>query len=196
MIHKVLKVLKEELEEALNAPDPENPDPETVAVVIDHIGKEDTDNTAINNKVVITLLNVEEELTLKNRPRYEPVENKEEERYMKRNRAAYLNLYVMVAANRDTYEKSLANVSKVIEALQTNKVLYKEEDNLKFKVQLHPLNFDQLSYAWGLLGGKVIPSALYKISIIKIQKAGLPVDIEVITDIDIQSEKKPIANIN
>lgn len=189
MIHKVLKVLKEELEEALNAPEPGVTNPETVAVVIDHIGKEDTDNTAISNKVVITLLNVEEELTLKNRPRYEPLESPED-RYMKRNRPAYLNLYVMVAANRDTYEKSLANISKVIEALQTNKVLYKEEDNLKFKVQLHPLNFDQLSYAWGLLGGKVIPSALYKISIIKIQKAGDPIGIEVITDIDIQSDKK------
>lgn len=195
MIHKVLKVLKEELEEALNAPEPGVTNPETVAVVIDHIGKEDTDATAISNKVVITLLNVEEELTLKNRPRYEPLQNPED-KYVKKNRPAYLNLYVMVAANRDTYEKSLANISKVIEALQTNKVLYNEEDNLKFKVQLHPLAFDQLSYAWGLLGGKVIPSALYKVSIIKIQKAGDPVDIELITDIDIQSEKKPIVNIN
>lgn len=189
MIHKVLKVLKEELEEALNEPDPQDPNPETVAVVIDHIGKEDNDATAISNKVVITLLNVEEELTLKNRPRYEPLQN-QEDRYEKKNRSAYLNLYVMVAANRNTYEKSLANISKVIEALQTNKVLSKEEDNLKFKVQLHPLPFDQLSYAWGLLGGKVMPSALYKISIIKIQKSGDPVGVEVITDIDIKSEKK------
>ena len=71
MILKALTILRDELDEQLNLVTIENTDPEQVEVVIDSIAREDNDDTAISNKVVITLLNVEEEVTLKNSPRYE-----------------------------------------------------------------------------------------------------------------------------
>lgn len=165
MIYKVLKVLKDSLEAELNDPGGTNPD--TVEVVIDNIAKEDNDAAALSNKVIITLLSTEEEATLKNSSRYERPSPQE---YIKKAPPAYLNLYVMVAANRDNYEIALTNISKVIEVVQAQKIFTNEEENFKFKIQLHPLAFEQLSYVWGLLGGKIIPSAFYKLSIIKIQK--------------------------
>jgi hypothetical protein len=95
----------------------------------------------------------------------------------------------MIAANRDNYEMALKNISKVIETLQTKKVLVNEEEQFRFKAQMHPLPFDQLSYVWGLLGGKAIPSALYKISIVKIQKEG-SIDPKLITEIDLETNKE------
>lgn len=187
MIYNVLKVLKDSLDKELNPEDPDLPIQETVDIVIDHIAKEDNDSTSISNKVVITLLNVEEEPALKNNPRYERIQP-EGNGYIKKNPPAYLNLYVMIAANRDNYEIALNNISKVIETLQTQKVLFNEEEGFRFKAQLHPLPFDQLSYVWGLLGGKVIPSAFYKVSIVKIQKEG-NTDLELITEIDIKEVK-------
>jgi hypothetical protein len=181
MINKVLKVLRDDLDTALNA---ESDEP--VVVVVDNIAKEDNDATGISDKVVITLLSVEEETTLKNTPRYERTENPKD--YKKNNPPAYLNLYVMVAANRDTYEYSLRDISIAIETIQTKKILVNEAEEFKCKIQMHTLPFDQLSYVWGLLGGKVIPSAFYKISIVKIQKDDKE-NIELITQIDVKEVK-------
>lgn len=187
MIYKVLKILRDKLDGELNIPDPNSNNQETVDVVIDNISKEDNDSTAISNKIVITLLSVEEETTLKNTPRYERLENPK--RYLKKNPPAYLNLYVMIAANRDNYQNSLQNISKVIETLQTEKVLFNENEEYKFKIQLHTLPFDQLSYAWGLLGGKILPSALYKLSIIKIQNETILTNPVKIDEINIKESK-------
>jgi hypothetical protein len=107
---------------------------------------------------------------------------------------AYLNLYVMISANRVTYVNALANISKVIEVFQTNNVLeYNDpnentENDFKFRIELHSIPFDQLSYIWGLLGGKVMPSVLYKISVIKIV-AKDETSVELINDINIESIK-------
>ena len=178
MIYKVLKILKDELGD--NS-------------VIDDIAKGDSDATSISDRIVITLLNVEEEATLKNSPRFERITVQDHNGYVKKNPSAYLNLYVMISANRSTYENSLVDISKVIEIFQAKKVLTSvsttTEEEFKFKIQLHSLPFDQLSYAWGLLGGKVMPSALYKISIIKIQQAGESSSPELISEIDIKSIK-------
>ncbi|MGO4710648.1 DUF4255 domain-containing protein [Chryseobacterium sp. 2TAF14] len=147
--------------------------------------------------MVITLLNVEEESTLKNRSRYNKVlisENPTQYDMKLESQPAYLNLYVMISANRVTYVNALANISKVIEVFQTNNVLeYNDpnentENDFKFRIELHSVPFDQLSYIWGLLGGKVMPSVLYKISVIKIV-AKDETSVELINDINIESIK-------
>lgn len=179
MIYNVLKSLKEELDQNMIVP----------GIVIDDISKADNDTTTISDRIVITLLNIQEEPTLKNSPRYERIQD--QDGYIKKNPSAYLNLYVIIAANRNTYENSLVDISKVIEIFQAKKILNYGSggDEFKFNMQLHPLPFEQLSYAWGLLGGKVMPSVLYKISIIKIQKTLENPNLELITDIDVQSIK-------
>lgn len=192
MINKVLTVLKNQL----NAPDglwdPNVPNEIEIAVV-DDIAKHDSNPEGLDNKVVISLLTVEEESTLKNRPRYQQVVvDNNPVRYDKESAPAYLNLYVMIAANRSTYSKSLLSISKVIEVFQAKNVLEyvdpKPENNFNFRIELHSIPFEQLSYVWGLLGGKIMPSALYKISVIKIAaKEVFPVKL--INDVNIQSIK-------
>jgi len=192
MIDKVLTVLKGKLNGPDGLWDPNVPNEIEIAVV-DDIAKHDDDTSGLDNKVVITLLSVEEESTLKNRSRYEKViVDKNPVRYDRESPPAYLNLYVMLSANRSTYTKALLNISKVIEIFQANNVLeYIDpipEKNFKFRIELHSVPFDQLSYIWGLLGGKIMPSVLYKISVIKIvAKEVTP--IELINEVDIQSIK-------
>ncbi|MFP9114618.1 DUF4255 domain-containing protein [Flavobacterium sp. RHBU_3] len=187
MIYKVLKVLKDNLDTELNSADSESGTVDPVEVVIDNIAREENDASAITNKVVITLLNAQEEPALKNTPRYELVSTAPKQ-YIKVNPPAYLNLYVMVSANRDNYEIALKDISKVIEIVQTQKNFTSPTSDFTFKAQLHPLPFEQLSYVWGLLGGKVIPSAFYKLSIVKIQKEG-ETDAVTIETIDVVTQK-------
>lgn len=192
MINEVLTILKNKLNDAEGLQDILGD-----IAVVDDIAKHDDDTSGLDNKVVITLLNVEEESTLKNRSRYNKVlisEDPTQYDMKMESPPAYLNLYVMIAANRSTYANSLANLSKIIEVFQTNNVLEyidpddKKENDFKFRIELHSIPFEQLSYIWGLLGGKVIPSVLYKISVIKIVAKDVT-PVELINDINIQSIK-------
>lgn len=183
MISKVLNVLKDKLATEGGMGD---------GVVVADIAKHDDGTSGLNDKVVITLLNVQEEPTLKNTPRYNKVtEGQTILKYEKRD-PAYINLYVMISANRSSYDKSLVSISKVIEVLQANNVLKYTgfegdgTEDFSFRIEMHPVPFEQLSYVWGLLGGKVMPSVLYKISVIKIEGAG-PVDVALINKVDIKS---------
>lgn len=192
MINEVLTILKNQLNGSEGLQDVLGD-----IAVVDDIAKHDDDTSGLENKVVITLLNVEEESTLKNRSRYNKVqisENPTQFDMKMESPPAYLNLYVMIAAHRATYVNALANISKVIEVFQTNNVLEyldpddERENDFKFRIELHTVPFEQLSYIWGLLGGKVMPSVLYKISVIKIVAKDVT-SIELINDVNIESIK-------
>ncbi|GGG26329.1 hypothetical protein GCM10011344_28790 [Dokdonia pacifica] len=173
MIYDVLRILKKEIGNYL---DDEN------LVVLENIAKaEDASDTSLNDKVIVTLLSTEEESTLKNTPRHE-IKNGTK---IYKSGAAYLNVYMMVAANRSTYEKSLQSISKVVEFFQDKSIFTNnntdpsiftldDEDSqieeFKFMVDLKSLRIEELSYAWTVLGGRTMPSALYKVSIVKVQR--------------------------
>ncbi|KNB60021.1 MULTISPECIES: DUF4255 domain-containing protein [Chryseobacterium] len=187
MINKVLTVLKDRL----NLPKIGLQDQAGEIAVIGNIAKHEDDTSNLDNKVVITLLSVEEESTMKNTPRY--LKFNESENIMEReSQPAYLNLYVMIAANKNMYDGALVNISKVIEIFQANNVLKynavsDEENDFIFRIELHSVPFDQLSYIWGLLGGKIMPSVLYKISVVKIVAKQEKTDITLIDEINTKS---------
>lgn len=185
MINKILKVLKDRL----NLPNGLQDQAGEIAVV-GNIAKHDDDTSNLDNKVVITLLSIEEETTMKNTPRY--IKLNESNIMERESPPAYLNLYVMISANKNTYDSALLNISKVIEIFQANNMLKYEANNVSendfiFRIELHSVPFDQLSYIWGLLGGKIMPSVLYKISVIKIVAKDETTDIKLIDEIYTES---------
>ncbi|WP_312296690.1 DUF4255 domain-containing protein [Chryseobacterium sp.] len=187
MINKVLTVLNDQLNNSGEFEDV----PGEIVVVVDDISKHDSETSGVENKVVITLVNVEEESTLKNSSRYLTPQTQDDIKM--ESTPAYLNLYVMVSANRSSYAKSLANISKVIEIFQANNVLTyhhptNSTEDFSFRIELHSVPFEQLSYVWGLLGGKVMPSVLYKISVIKIV-AENDTTVKLIKDVNIKDIK-------
>lgn len=193
MIKEVLTILRNKLNDSVNGL--KDGQHSGDIAVVDDIAKHDDDTSGLDDKVVITLLNVEEESTLKNRSWYTRTtisENPPVYDMKKQNPPAYLNLYLMIAANRNAYDKSLSDISKVIEIFQTNNVLeYTDSDvgkSFKFRIELHSIPFEQLSYIWGLLGGKVMPSALYKVSVVKIE-AITKTNINLIDEVNIKSIK-------
>jgi len=186
MIYDVLNILKTETKEYLMLDGDNNISEDSV--VIENIANADaTTESKTQNKVCISLYNINEEQTLKNAPRHERVNGE----MVYKSNPAYLNLYVMISANRTSYEKSLKNISSVVEFLQDKPVFTNSNtseviagvDEFKFKVDLYSLQPEQLSYTWGVLGGKVLPSALYKVSVIKLQKQAIKAAAPLITGI-------------
>ena len=199
MIKDVLTILKNEINTYLKTIDSTMYSNETV--VLQNVARysEENLNPAVTDKVILSLLSVEEESTMKNKSRYEIIDG----RPVYRSTPAYLNLYVIFAANRGNYEQSLIDVSNVIEYFQdksvfTNKnvaINITDPDKTKLRefkltVDLHSLRFEQLSYAWGVLGGKAMPSAMYKISVVKLQKEETQVKGAIVSNISQTAKNK------
>lgn len=174
MIYQTLEIIINQITKYL---DTKPADDSTL--VLDNIGKhEDTNPTRLNDKIVVTLLNLEEEVTLKNKPNTAFKNGKT----IYKNKAINLNIYVLFSANRIRYDKSLISIANIIEFFQSKKVftqvntpitssgsLFDDLKEFKFIVDLYTPTFEQLNYIWGTLGGKSLPSVLYRVCILKIE---------------------------
>jgi len=174
MIYETLEILKDQVSNYLEA---KLTDANLVA--LENIARlDDPDITTMNDKVVLSLLNLDEEVTLKNHPNVRF--NNGETIY--KNKPVNLNIYVLFSANRTGYSKSLTALSCVIEFFQSKNVFTQTNTLLnptitalanikefKFLVDLYTPTFEQLNYIWGTLGGKSLPSVMYKVSLLKIE---------------------------
>lgn len=141
--------------------------------------KNDETAGTLEDSVALTLINLDEEATLKNFPNHTVLDNKT----IYKNSVINLNLYLLFSANRDFYINSLSDISKIIAFFQgkklftqantifnRNNVAMANVDNFKFTIELYTPTFEELNYIWGTLGGKQLPSALYKVSMIQIER--------------------------
>lgn len=146
------------------------------------IASEQGDTTGTATDIILTLLNLQEEVTLKNRPNYSVTGTN----ITYKNHIVNLNLYILFSANNDKYDEALKNLSKVIEFFQGKKVFtqanttYNRDNaamsdisNFKFVVDLFTPTFEELNFVWGTLGGKQIPSVMYKVSLVKIEREAI-----------------------
>ncbi|WP_348799251.1 DUF4255 domain-containing protein [Flavobacterium adhaerens] len=163
--------------------------PENIAFIESQV----EDPQSLTNNVYITLLNIQEENTLKNFPN----KSIEDSKVVYKNHILNLNLYILFAANRDTYLKSLKDISKIIEFFQGKKLFTQSNtifdrnkpsmsniENFKFSVELYTPTFEEMNFIWGTLGGKQYPSALYKVSMIQIERDIPQVEGSIIHEID------------
>ncbi len=150
------------------------------------------DASRLDGKVVMSLLKLEEESTLKNTPHFKVQDSKTDYK----NPPVHLNLYLLISANCETYDKSLRSISKVIEFFQGKKVFTSANtvydrtnvsfdvfDSFKFILELYTPSFEELNNVWGTFGGRQLPSAIYKIQLIQIEQDKKLASSEVITHI-------------
>ncbi len=176
MIYETLQILKEQLDKFLID------EGLGKIVVLENIAlweSGSTDATKIENKVVLTLLKMEEETTLRNSPNFKIKNGKTEYK----NPPVHLNLYLLISANCDTYDKSLRSISKVIQFFQGKKIFTSSNtiynrtnvafdvlDYFKFVLELFTPSFEELNNVWGTLGGRQLPDVIYRIQLIKLER--------------------------
>lgn len=137
------------------------------------------DNIDMEDSVILTMINMDEEKTLKNFPNKKVTGNN----VSVQNNIINLNLYVLFCANRSSYVKSLKDISKVVEFFQGKRLFTQANSNydrdnsamsgltdFRFTVELYTPTFEELNFIWGTLGGKQYPSALYKLSLIEVER--------------------------
>ncbi len=158
-------------------------------IILHNIALMDSDTQAdLSNKIVITLVNTEEESTLKNSSNILRTPNGI--KYVEP--PVFLNLYILISSTlgqdlQDAYEFALGRLSLVIQFFQAKKsftiknspfttissdsnIPQETKDELKLNVELYTLTFEQINHLWGSLGGKQVPFAMYKIRLVSIKE--------------------------
>jgi hypothetical protein len=130
----------------------------------------------LDGKAILSLVNVEEDRVAKEQKNY----TISDIAAIYKNPPLYLNLYVLFAVNKKgtlkDYEDSLVWLGHIIQFFQYQQVFTPAtHPNLNEKIEkiivdLYSQNFEQVNNLWGTLGGKYLPSVLYKIRQITIDE--------------------------
>ena len=189
MIFEVLQIITEEINNFFDIEIEEKP------VSMDNIAfiESEQGNQGETNNVLLTLLHLQEEPTLKNVPNYEI----EGTKVVYKNNKVSLNLFVMFAANKDTYTESLKHISKVIEFFQSKRIFTQANtsfdrdlegmdkiNDFRFTVDLFTPSFEEMNFIWGTLGGKQYPSVIYKVSVLQVERNVTQSEGSLITEIN------------
>lgn len=189
MIYETLQILKEQIEAYFVEVGLGK------VVVLENIALWESGNdkaAGLEDKVVLTLLKLEEEPTLKNNPAYKVVNGKTEYK----NPPVNVNIYLLISANLNSYDKSLRSISRVIQFFQGKKIFTSANtvynrtnvsmdvlDYFKFIVELYSPGFEELNHVWGTFGGRQLPSVIYKIQLAEIKQDKKLATSDVITHV-------------
>ena len=134
---------------------------------------DETGKYAIHSETVgLSLINIEEErLTREQLPDYRYVNGQ----HIKKEPELKLNLHVIVVANFTHYDVGLKYLSLVLTYFQSHPFFTPSEYPAldtritKLIVELQSLGYEQLNQIWTYIGGKQLPSVIYKVRLVAIQ---------------------------
>jgi len=119
-----------------------------------------------------SVINIEEERTVKS---HLPSQTFVDGRLVTLEPELRLNLYVIFAANFKNYDEGLKYISHVLTFFQARPGFTQAQyPNLnsrieKLTVELLSLTFEQVNQVWAFIGGKQLPSAIYKVRLVVLQ---------------------------
>ncbi len=195
MLYKTLHFLESQLNDyflGLETAEQYVPNP---VVVLENIGALDEEGFKNTNNLLITLVNISEEFTLKNTP----PQLKDANFVTYKNPEIFLNLYLLFAACMKKYSHALIYLSHVIKFFQGKNTFTSKNsftnlsglDNFKISLDLYSPTFEQANYLWSTLGGKQYPFVLYKLRLVVLEREstketrGLIKEIQVNDDINV-----------
>lgn len=183
MIFKALNVIKSELSKHLEPylKEDESVTLGNIAMLESSNGPNNGNVNQLDGKVVISLVGVQQEKTLRNLPNFKIQDGQT----VYKNAPVHLNLFVLISANSSKYETSLIYLSQVIKFFQGKNIFthqdsfeknndpdFEQQDLEPFRmlIDLHSTSFEESNYLWSTLGGKQLPAACYKIRVLALER--------------------------
>ena len=98
--------------------------------------------------------------------------------------AVYLNVYLLFSAKYATYSTALKALSQVVTCFQSVRrvIFIVDGESQEAVLNLHNMGFENLNNLWTVLGGRYLPSVIYKARVLMFQQAP-PVSGSVIVEI-------------
>jgi len=131
-----------------------------------------TGENSLAGKAILSLVNVEEDKVAKQQENY----SRGDSATLYKSPPLYLNLYVLFSINKPEYDDCLKWLGHIMQFFQHQQVFTPvTHPNLdpkipKVIVDLFSLSFEQVNHLWSTLGGKYMPSVLYKIRQISVDE--------------------------
>lgn len=171
MIDKALDFLKAQLNEYIRVVQPSITDDKVlISNIITQAGQVPT--AIAGGKIVFTLVNVEEERSVKAQSPY--LSNGTTVSVV--NPEIKLNLYLLVTSHFDDYKESLKFLSYAISFFQAKAFFNKQNSPSldtsieKLVLDLYTIPIEQQNYLWASVGAKYLPSVVYKIRLLTVQQ--------------------------
>ena len=184
MIRTALEFIKGELDQYIvdREQDPANYTVGNVVDLLPVIRPNGDLNIDDNAHVTVMLVGIEEERREGKRPYYMTTDDSQ---MKKLNPPVDLNMYLLFIASNGNYETALRDCSSIVGFFQANSVFDEEKfpslnssvtdsankpwqliERLSFR--LHDMSFEQQNNLWAMLGGKYIPSVVYKVNMLTV----------------------------
>ena len=182
----LLKIIMEQLDQYIRSVEAPVSDLTNARVVLGNIaaskfagGDGGNPSSPLDDKVVVTLVNIAEEGSLKNNTATRQVNHQ----YIQYNPVVHVNLYLLFTANFEYYDTAVNHLFRVMEFFQGRKIFqFKNAPmagvlpddierirEIELTIELHTLSFEQLNDLWGSLGGKQMPFVLYRARLVPVQ---------------------------
>jgi len=122
-------------------------------------------NVSLKSIAILSLVNIEEDRVAKQHEN----EFKKGLKTIYKNPPLLLNLYILVSINRDEYADCLKWLGHIVQFFQYQNrftpLTHPDLDSRieKLTAELYTMNFEQVNHLWSTLGGKYLPSVLYKV---------------------------------
>lgn len=129
----------------------------------------------IENKIILSVINLEHETSVYSSGNYISDGNNS---FGKVSPPVHLNLYLLVSANYDSgnYLEALKMLSTVIAVFQSNTYFTQQKNPTmespleKLTLEIFNLPINELSHIWSGIGAKYVPSIVYKVRMISIKE--------------------------
>jgi hypothetical protein len=193
MIDHALLIVRNELQAHLTAVG------NSTEAKLGNVGEIGNGTLDLRDKVLLSVVNLQEERTLKNTPAY--VRDDAALRVRYENPPVFLNLALLVTATHATYVNALRALSRALLFFQHRTVLTHDNvapssitndappqnvDRLaEFKLifNLWSPTFEEVNDMWGMLGGKQFPFALYSMRMLELKFRATQREAGLITEV-------------
>ena len=144
--------------------------------ILKNISRLEEEDLKKANNVILTLVNLSEEATMKNDPGTFIV-GSNETHYD--NPPVNLNLYLLFTVCMGNYEHALIYLSHIITFFQSKYAFTRQNsvtmaeglpEDFHIILDLYSLTFEQANYLWSTLGGKQHPFVCYKIRLLQMRR--------------------------
>ncbi len=133
----------------------------------------------LNDRVIASVINIEQEESLRNLPFRRTVSDPNGlPTGVERQPEVYLNIYLLFGSNKSDYLIALQRIAQVIAFFQRQAVFTPANTPIlgvlnvsKLVFDLYSTSFEELNQLWSVMGGKYIPSVVYKMRLAMIQDA-------------------------
>jgi Pvc16 N-terminal domain len=120
---------------------------------------------SLSGKAILSMVNIEEDRVAKQQENYIRTDTSA----IYKNPPLYLNMYILFAVNKPEYDDCMIWLGHIMQFFQHQQVFTPathpdlEIDIQKLIVDMYSMNFEQVNHLWSTLGGKYMPSVLYKV---------------------------------